>query len=466
MKLKITEPEIYRENPFTGDKLERIKNAAILTSLFEKIDTSYVICINASSGNGKTTFIKMFKQHLVNNGYPSVYFNAREADFQENPLIALLGEFYSAIDELKRNGFDIEKAKKTYKKVKKNGKDIIRKAIPVALKTAIHKPLDIEKGVDDAFSEFTSGVLEEQIKNYSLAKIHIQEFRKHLTELVEHLQRGENEQAERIKPLIFFIDELDCCRPDFAVQILDRVKGLFDVDGIIIVIGADMDQLGTSVKNVFGQGMRDRGYLRKFIDLEYNLPTDNNTLSLYCSYLSSVAPAGLKLRSIEDPERALDELNYAAVMMTMTFSLSLRDLNILYGGLNIVLLSLDSITVDTAALAVIILSLRMRHPALFSKLVNKERSIIYFINEMNKILKESDTVKGYDEFFIERRFMALNLKYITNEEFMHQIKSLSLNPGSELGGIYKTIKERNISQENEQFTDSLINSVKMLKIIV
>ncbi len=461
MRFRVSETEVDKADPFINDKLGRRVCADILTGIFNITRGPFVMCLNSPRGTGKTTFVKMLRQHITNQGFPSIYFDAREADYNDNPLISFIGEMYTAIDELRRYGFDIERGKKSYKKIKKNAKDIIRRAVPVALKTAVHKPQDIEKGMDDFYAEFTSGVLEEQIKNYSAARAHAQEFRKHMRELVEHLQKREPDGA--VKPLVFFIDEIDSCRPDFAVQVIDRLKGLFDIDGIIIVISADIEQLGCSVKNVFGQNIRERSYLRKFIDLEYNLPADSHAMEVYCRYLSAESAASCILESEKDAERFKDELMYSSLLMAMTFSMSLRDMNILYGSLALVFSSCGEINADTVSLAVIILSLKMRQSALYSKIINRERSVIYIINELNKIRREHEAVTGYDQFFIERRFSSLLLKPISNEEFQNQIKTLGINPGFEPGSIYKIIKERNISRENETFTKRLLNSVKMLE---
>ena len=360
MRIRIAEPEIDKDNPFLHDKLERKQSAIVLTQLFGNVDGPFVLCLNSASGSGKTVFIRMLRQHLFNEGFPSIYFNARESDYQDNPLMAFIGEINSGFDELKKQGFESERARKVFKKIKKTGKDIVKKSIPAVVKIASHGTLDIEKGMDDTFSEFVSGVLEEQIKNYSATKDHVKKFREQLKEMVEDLQKNENNREQTIRPLIFFIDELDLCRPDYAIQVLEKIQHFLEVEGIIIVLGMDMEQIGYSVKTVFGQNMKERNYLRKFIDFEYNLTSDNYTGELYCGYLSTETPLTEIINKNSNPEILTEELKYSAMLMASTFSLSLRDLNLLCSSVYLFFLSCENLRTEAVSLSVILISLKMR----------------------------------------------------------------------------------------------------------
>ena len=332
MRLRIAETEIDKDNPFLHDKLNREQCATVLTQLFNNIEGPFIMSINSPWGTGKTTFLKMFRQHLLNHGFPVIYFNTWESDYHDNPLVTFIGEINSGIDDLRKHGFEIEKAKKVFKKIKKTGKDILKKSIPIDVKIASHGVLDIEKGVEDAFSDFTSGVLENQIKNYSASKEQVKRFKEQLKELAEDLQKTENSPLAKTRPLILFIDELDRCRPEYTIQVLEKIKHFLDVDGLIPVIAIDMEQLGHSVKTVFGQNMKERSYLRKFIDLEYNMPADNSITELYCRHLSVESAISGIINRQTNPEDLLTELQYSSILMAATFSLSLSDLNVLFNS--------------------------------------------------------------------------------------------------------------------------------------
>ncbi|PKL15371.1 MAG: hypothetical protein CVV49_21415 [Spirochaetae bacterium HGW-Spirochaetae-5] len=461
MRLRIAEPEIDTDNPFRNDKLNREQSALVLTELFSSIEGPFSVCINSPWGMGKTTFIRMFREHLLNHGFPVVYFNAWETDYQDNPLIAFIGEIGSGLDELKKHGFETESARKTFKKLKKTGKDILKKSIPVAVKTAVHKALDIEKGVEDAFSDFTLSVLENQIKNYSATKDQMKRFKEQLREMIDELQ-ADGRRDLKIRPMIFFIDELDRCRPEHAIQVLEKAKHFLDIEGVIPVFGIDMEQMGHSVKTVFGQNMKERSYLRKFFDLEYNMPSDNYTGELYCRYMSTESSITGVLNRNENAADLIEELQYSAMLMTSTFSLSLSDLNVLFNSVYLILLTCENIKNETVALCVILVSLKMRNVKLFNQVLNKERTVFYVINELNKVKKDNNIVKEYDRYFLERRLISLSLKKITDTDYQHQLNLTPVAYHNELNNIYKIIKDKNRLHSIELFTESLLNKIRLL----
>jgi predicted KAP-like P-loop ATPase len=98
MEIKIRPIEIPSETPFVNDELDRQAEIKNLTELLVNIETPLVFTIDAKWGSGKTTFIKMWQADLSNQEIFSLYFNAWETDFAEDPLIAFLGELNSSIN--------------------------------------------------------------------------------------------------------------------------------------------------------------------------------------------------------------------------------------------------------------------------------------------------------------------------------------------------------------------------------
>ena len=78
--------------------------------------------------------------------------------------------------------------------------------------------------------------------------------------------------VEHAQKLVIFIDELDRCRPSFALEMLERLKHYFDDDRIIFVVSINKEQLTHTISNYYGVGFDSTGYLNKFFDLEANLP--------------------------------------------------------------------------------------------------------------------------------------------------------------------------------------------------
>lgn len=266
--IKHSELEILAENPFANCKLGREKYAQVLTNIINSYSYGFVLAINNKWRTGKTTFVKMWEQDLKNKEYQTLYFNAWENDFENNPLTALMGELKTLTSKSTETEF-----KSTLKKAATLAKHIA----PVVAKAIADKYIDTTN-IKDAIVGVTKGltdVFENDVNEYSNKKKSISEFRKSLADFIANTNKG--------KPVIFIIDELDRCRPDYAVSILEQVKHFFSVPNIIFILSIDKIQLGKAVRGVYGSDKIDADeYLRRFIDLEYSIPEPEiGTFSTY-----------------------------------------------------------------------------------------------------------------------------------------------------------------------------------------
>lgn len=250
-------PEISADDPFKNDELERESVADFLTNMFTTIEEPFVMSLTAPWGTGKTTFIKMWQQKLENQDHPSLYFNAWDNDFVDDPLVAFVGEIDERIR--KQTGYDIPK------RLKELGTQLARRSIPVVLRLASAGLID-DKAVQAAAGDEIAEGAEDLFDAYLQEKRLVSDFRDELAGFAGQITE------EKEGPLFFFVDELDRCRPDFALELLERIKHLFDVSGIVFILVVDPNQLRHSVKSLYGRGMDARGYLRRFVDLEYKLP--------------------------------------------------------------------------------------------------------------------------------------------------------------------------------------------------
>lgn len=258
MKIKHHEIDIPQENPFANCKLAREPYSRVLTDILKTYADGFVLAINNEWGTGKTTFVKMWQQQLKNEGFQSIYFNAWENDFDINPLVALMSELESLANA---------KNNKVFKSVVEKGAVLIKNVAPAILKAVADKYLD-SKVITDAIentTKATTEILEKEIREYTAKKKTIGEFRKELERFVK--------QADNSKPLIFIVDELDRCRPNYSVEVLEQIKHFFSVPGIVFVLSIDKKHLASSVKGFYGSEQIDSDeYLRRFIDLEYSIP--------------------------------------------------------------------------------------------------------------------------------------------------------------------------------------------------
>lgn len=112
----------------------------------------------------------------------------------------------------------------------------------------------------------------EKVMNACKSKDMLEEV-KTAEEIRENVKRILDEAiVEQSQKLVIFIDELDRCRPSFALEMLERLKHYFDDDRIIFVVSINKEQLTHTISNYYGVGFDSTGYLNKFFDLEANLP--------------------------------------------------------------------------------------------------------------------------------------------------------------------------------------------------
>lgn len=255
MDLRTKDIKISNENPFEHDLLKRDKYVNNLTQIVKNTKGGFTLSINADWGYGKTTFVKMWEASLQNEGYKTIYFNAWETDFVADPMMAL-------IDGL-RDGFEsADLPQEKLQKLSALWDVIIRiaKEIPVGNVGLIGKiAYAFKRGIDSLLKN------KNQLQEQQSFKKLVVDFREQLASVAKEISSD--------KQLIIFVDELDRCRPDYAVQMLERIKHFFEIENIIFVISVDKTVLYKSIKAYYGGIEVDtEAYLRRFIDLEFDLP--------------------------------------------------------------------------------------------------------------------------------------------------------------------------------------------------
>lgn len=329
MHLKPTPIQIDASEPFECDLLKRKEEIQNLSLLISNIQTPSVIAIDSRWGTGKTTFVKMWEQYLRLQETPSLYFNAWETDFSEDPLVSFLGEMN---DGLAKYLDKDPKNKVVWEKTKVVGSHLAKRSVPALIKLLTAGALDLDKAIEDELSKVAGALAGDALDNYLEQKKAIQEFHEQLSEFVDTLSKQQK--------LVIFVDELDRCRPIYAIELLERIKHLFNTKGIIFVLSMDKQQLSHSIKSVYGDGIDSVGYLRRFIDLEYQLKQPNRVdyiQALVHAYeLDKVFDANI------DPDYGkveLEQMTSAFDLLADPLDLSLREIEQFLGFINIVLRS-------------------------------------------------------------------------------------------------------------------------------
>ena len=276
---KHIQPIIEPEDPWASDSLERRKVAEYLTPVIASVGQPFVISLQSPYGTGKTFFIHCWRHDLRSQGYRTVYFNAWETDFSHDALFAFMVALKRQFEEAGTKKTK-EKIRKRFTELAKRAGGLLRhRALPILLKGLARKSLGDEtvKEVIEAFgaseeevADLVGTIAEEGLHAQEMAETSLKAFKDYLQEVVNELTKAETDPKK--KKIIVFVDELDRCRPTYAVEVLECIKHLFSVEGLVFVLAVDDSQLQNAIASVYGPNIDGDEYLRKFVDWRFNLP--------------------------------------------------------------------------------------------------------------------------------------------------------------------------------------------------
>ena len=414
MKIRPDDISIPHDDPFRHDLLDRKTTILTLTNLLQNLETPYTMSIDASWGNGKTTFLKMWTQHLKNEGFPVVSFNAWESDFTKNPFAVLSANLLESLKE--------------YEKQKKLSLSSLRAAIRnlnhvlVAINFSGYVTLagtfwSIQYS-EPSFLFIASALiwtasafrkLKQVFSPLPDATTAVKSFKRELESVAKCTSKNHSHL-----PLVIAIDELDRCRPPFTIELLEIAKHLFSVNNIVFVLAVDKSQLVHSIKAIYGNDFDAIGYLRRFIDLDFQLPDPNRT-----NFMTHLMGQTRILQFFErysghswgesaDTQRLLQTFLSLPV-------LSIRQIQQAMHRLGIILASLDqSDTISYGAVAVLVI-LRTIEPVAYQRFVQSDMTdrgvsdqlfglpgLQYLKSTKEGALFEALLAMGYCEFALAR----------------------------------------------------------------
>lgn len=256
--------------------------SAILTSQ----NAGHVLNLNGAWGAGKTEFLKRIYISLAEKQYPVIYIDAWESDFIKDPLSVICSEFLNQL------GFIFNHTDKT--KFSEVSGVLNKLMLRISNLLTILKPsISAYKAFspDASYSEeldFAQTLLEMESFNISQKGVIennldiIQSMLGSQIELVEGMKdvrrqiTAISEILENVYefkcPIVVLVDELDRCRPDYAIKMLEVIKHFFDVEGCNFLIATDTSSLQQSIKAVYGNEFDSERYLRRFFNQKISLP--------------------------------------------------------------------------------------------------------------------------------------------------------------------------------------------------
>lgn len=245
-------------DPWIDDKLGRKDSAERLANMLAGQNGPLTIGLNAPWGEGKTFFLKRFQKTYEKQPACAVYFNAWQDDFLDDPLLSLLSQLRKSIDGLPQDTL--------VDSVKQAVLPVLKHAGVAMFKSFIKNAAKID--IDAISAEELETRTEKLIGEYATASASRDELVKALHKLAKTVRDWSG------RPLVIIVDELDRCRPTFAIETLERIKHLFAVENIVFVLGIDRPQLESSIRAVYGE-IDAQGYLQRFVDVEFVLPRDS-----------------------------------------------------------------------------------------------------------------------------------------------------------------------------------------------
>lgn len=255
LALPTVEPPPSEATPWVDDLLGRQHLALNLTEFVRPQRDPLVISLHGDWGSGKTFFLQRWVQDLQDTGFPTFYYNAWSDDYSATPLVCIL----VALEGIKKT----PSARRVARRLRKA-------AVPFLLGAPLHF-VKAQAGVDLTALGLDSKSLVADDALFGAYRTHLShrnDLRHALASFSTSLSGNSN------LPTICVIDELDRCRPTFAIELLETLKHLFNIPGLIFVLALNRSQLARSIQSVYGNIDAD-GYLRRFFHVSLDLPHAN-----------------------------------------------------------------------------------------------------------------------------------------------------------------------------------------------
>ena len=339
-------------DPFENDKLDRKRDVESLAMIASHVSSPCVITIDGDWGIGKTTMLNMAIQHLRSQGFHVAQFNAWETDFAGSPFEALSAELADSL---------INSDDEQYQAW---AKSLLREAVPTAIRLAKFGASSFAPGSGLAVSLLESiwsivsrpNPISEYQKINKSRRAFTAELRRIACELSE-LSDG--------KPLVIAVDELDRCRPSYAIEFLETAKHIFMTPNVLFILAVNTVELEKSIKSLYGTDFDAERYLRRF----FNLPIKVRTTNLRAFSDAKIRASGLAA-GINHSRRELDIPLALLQMFSAESGASARDVEQLIYQVDLVCRLSSGMTSAWQTCMVLVQILRIMEPTVLGGVVD------------------------------------------------------------------------------------------------
>ncbi len=305
-------------------KLKNGDYGRFLSSYLRSQNTPLVINLDGGWGTGKTTFLRQLYTDLsFTHGYACIYIDAWESDYSNDPLLVIVSELLEQLKCISANFQMVDKEEKVLAIIGKFGKVIWNSAVVGVgeyLSSKVDNVAFTELARQVTFSNNDSVVLGRSLSNgYQQQKNALNDARKALEILVECIPSHNNK-------VFILIDELDRCRPSYAIEMLETIKHFFELKNYVFVVATDTEQLSHSVKAVYGDFFDGKEYLSRFFSRSAKLPQPNRK-DFSKIMVEKMSDDNLKsVFSINNCSNIKDSLTHSFSELGEIYSVSLRRL--------------------------------------------------------------------------------------------------------------------------------------------
>lgn len=229
-----------------------------------------VMNLNGEWGTGKTHFLRQMYSNLrFTHDYPVIYIDAWRSDFSNDPLLVLVSEF---IEQFKALSLQISASynEKQMLKVAAKFSKRLWNMSAVGVGTYLSG-----KTENSAMVEAAKALTFEDTEAVNIGRNLTENYKAQLN-AIEDTKKALNEYlgcfAKDKQKVFVLIDELDRCRPTYAIEMLETIKHFFSLDNYVFVVATDTKQLSHSIKAVYGAKFDGNEYLSRFFNRSAALP--------------------------------------------------------------------------------------------------------------------------------------------------------------------------------------------------
>lgn len=270
--LEIDDTEAFNKS----DTFQARSAGTRLSRIVTNLEGHGVIVLDGPWGSGKSTFAKQWAGHLRSNGHPVVWVDAFETDHHDDAFIPMMLPIVSILQDRQRQDRTVSNLLTQLTSAAKNIAPILAAAavdaglIVTSNLTLVGKlgmmTLKAAPDLRKLAREREDTAFDKRLEQARETAASLKKFQQQLKLVVAALASPDGCS----KPLVFIIDELDRCKPDFALQVLERMKHVFGVEGICFVLVTHLDELAAMVRRAYGLTDPEH-YLDKFYHLRMDI---------------------------------------------------------------------------------------------------------------------------------------------------------------------------------------------------